>query len=841
MKNWLKHLGVFALFIALVLVFFKPCLLDNKVLRQGDIEKFEGMSKEVKDFQQSSGESTTWTGSMFSGMPSYTITSPAGPKDYLSGTVHAVFDAFGDQTGAIVLLSLVMMYILLASMGYGIAISVFGAIAYAFSSYTLIIIGAGHVTKGWAMAFMPLVILGMMLIFKKKWIVGFLVFSVALSLELCSNHIQITYYLLILCLFLGVGHLVSVVKEKDFSSVMPTIATLVGAFAVALIINSGRLYANYEQGDVSLRSPSRLSSHVDGKDESIKSDGLDMDYAFKWSYGGAELLTLIVPDAFGGESGAVLDSKTSELAKAYRNNGYQVPEVLRASTYWGEQPFTSGPVYLGAIVCFLALLAFFIVENKYKWWIVAGTVVAIIMSMGANAIGVNSILFHCLPMYNKFRTPSMALVIPQLTFAVLACMALKTINDGKMAEKELLKNVYIAAGITAGLCAIVWLFPSLLLSFSSASDAKMGYPDWYLSALMGDREVLASSDAFRSLVFIAVSFVLVFLACKKTLEDKKTYFIAGVAILCLFDLWYVDRRYLNNDNFTRKVEVDNYPLTTSDQAILADKDLSFRVLTLNNPFNDTHISYYHKSIGGYSAAKLRDYQDLIDQHIEPEMQTLRNSLSGIRRQSQLDSIFLSSPVLNMLNMRYFVVNEANVPLKNKYACGNAWFVDKVVVAKDTILGDKQYNESDIEISMLGSVDLKKSAVVAKSFANSLSATSFTRDESSIKLTSYAPNKLEYECDAKSNQLAVFSEIYYPREWVAYIDGKVAPHFRADWTLRAMEVPTGKHTIVFKCEASTYNSLRSVGSICSVLLLISMFAYPAFLYLRKRKNEAGKNN
>ena len=534
MKNFFVHLGVVVFFIAVAAIFFKPAVFEGKMIVAGDSEKVIRMNKEIRDYQDRTGEGVSWTGSMFSGMPSYTISAPDGPRNYLFDAGLKVFWFLGSTDAGIIFLAMFGMYLFLISMGYGIGISVFGAVAYAFSSYFIIILPAGHVCKAWAMSYLPLVLLGIMLLFKQKWLWGIVVFAASMSLELRSNHIQITYYFAILCVFLFLAFAIGKILNKDYKSLVKTTGFLVLGSFLAIASTADRMYSNYEMSAVSTRGPSRLSAAADGKTD--KSTGLDRDYAFAWSYGLGELTTLLVPNSYGGESGGELGAD-SHISTALRMHNYQVSGPMRMPTYWGAQPFTSGPVYLGAIVCFLAVLSFFISKNKYKWWLVGASVFFIILSLGNNAPIVNNFLFDHLPMYNKFRTPSMALVMPQLTFAILGCMALKTILDGDYDEKKINKYLAISVGIVGGFCLLVWAAPTLFLECSSAADDgyTKQYGDWFTAALIEDRASLASSDAFRSLLYILATAAILWYVIKK--ENRKYVNVAmgAIAILTLVE------------------------------------------------------------------------------------------------------------------------------------------------------------------------------------------------------------------------------------------------------------------------------------------------------------------
>ncbi|MCQ2218825.1 MAG: YfhO family protein [Paludibacteraceae bacterium] len=828
MKQLLKHLGAFVFFVIITFVYFSP-KLDGKVLQQGDIQKWEGMAHELTEYYEKEGGASAWSGSMFSGMPSYTFAVKSHIPSGIS-YVNDIFSAFGNHDCGIVILSLLAMYVLLSILKLPTPLAILGAIAYSFSSYSFIIILAGHVTKAWAMAYIPLVVAGLLLIFRKKLIAGFFVLSISLALEMLQNHIQITYYLAFFCFALFLCYVITSIKNQSYSDIGKTLGVLFAAVVVAVLINSPRLYSDLEMSKTSIRGKSELTAAVDGKDD--KSSGLDQEYAFAWSYGIAETMTLLIPDFYGGASGGEVSAKDSHLAKAMKSKGYQVPKKLQTYTYWGDQPFTSGPVYFGAVICFLFVLSLFIVKSKYKWWIVGATVFFFILSWGKNFSALNDFFFHYLPMYNKFRTPSMALVIPQFTFALLGCMALQTIWNKDYEKKHLMKSLYISGGVTAGLCFIFACAPSLFLNFTSLNDVNMQMPDWYMSALLEDRKELLSSDALRSCAFVFLAFAGVLGLVSERDKISPTFSISWIAILVLIDLWLVDRRYLNDEHFVNKNREKSFVKTAADKAILEDKDPSYRVLTLNNPFNDTNVSYYHKSIGGYNAAKLRRYQELIDLGITPEMQMIITSLRSVTSQNEVDDIFKSTPVLNMLNMRYLIYNEKAEPIRNPSALGNAWFVDEV----------KMVENADAEMSALKSIDPKRTALVDVRFKDMVSAASGLADTAAtVNLTSYKPNEVKYSTNSTKDGVLLFSEVYYQPGWQAYLDGKEVEHFRANWILRGMNVPAGTHEIRFEFYPSTYWSLRWVGFVASMLLLIAAVAYAALYYYKKNKQEVPATN
>lgn len=824
-SNLLFHIGSVLFFAAITVIYFLP-QFQGKELRQSDQTLWKGMAQETIEYHEKSGNNVVWCGSMFSGMPGYTVSIRHNYPNAINW-VEAPFRALDYHTAGIILLALVCGYIFFCVLGCSVPIAILGAVAFAFSSYFPIIIEAGHVTKGWVMASMPLVLAGLTLAFRRKWIAGGLLFTFALTENIRHGHIQITYYLFLLCLFLYIGYLINKVRSKDTKTLLTASGVLLAGGLVALIMNSALLYSNFELSKSSIRGKSELTSAVDGKQD--KSSGLDQDYAFAWSYGKAETLTLLVPNLYGGGSGGVLE-KDSNLGKVLKKNGQPVPKELHSYTYWGDQPFTSGPVYFGSIICFLFVLSLFIVQKKYKWWIVAASAFLIFMSWGRNFSLLNDFLFHHLPFYNKFRTPSMALVIPQITFVWLACLALKEIYDNKVETQKLKTYLYVSGAITGGLCLIFALFPSLFFSFESANDAQLEgqLPDWYISALMLDRADLLSSDAWRSFWFILAAFgILLAYTFVKSKEKFIVWGAAAIALLTFIDLWSVDKRYLNESKFVKSSKNKEFVESEADKFILQDISASYRVLTLNNPFNDSKTSYFHKSIGGYNAAKLRRYQDLYDLHIEKEMGAIIGYLRQAKTMSEADSSILkaSTPILDMLNMKYLIFNPDMPAATNHGANGNVWFVQDV----------RYVDNADEEMKALDVINPKTSAVVDKSFAGIIQECTMERDSSAtIELISYEPIHLKYVSDSKQDNVALFSEIYYKPGWKAFIDGKEVEHFRANWVLRGLSIPAGKHDIEFKFEPDTYWNLTLLGTIGSFILVGLIIALCVLQFLKQKK-------
>ncbi len=807
-KSWM-HFVALLLFVILAVTYFSPVQLDGKVIRQGDTQQFEGMSKELVSLdEKDSGDIVAWLGSMFSGMPSYQVTVANKPEIHL-GIANKVLVAFDYSSTRIVLIALICFYILMCVMGMSKWLAILGAIAYAFASYNFIILEAGHITKAYVIAYMPLTVAGMSLLFQRKYLWGVALFTFAVATSIRENHLQITYYLVFLCAFIYLGYLYEKVKEKNWGELLKVSLLLFGSVCLAILPNVDSMYSNWELSKTSTRGATELT--ISTPDGEKVSSGLDKDYAFAWSYGKGELMTLLVPNAYGGSSAGLLGAD-SELYKELRNKGAQVGKELRAPTYWGEKAFTSGPVYFGALVCFLFVLGMFVIRNPMKWWLFACAIFFILLALGRNFDSFNSVLFHYLPMYNKFRTVEMALVIPGLIFPLIAVWGLKEVFSEHVDNVGLKKGLIYALVLTGGLCLVLWVMPSLFLDFHSSYDAQYQLPDWYYSALLLDRASLASADALRSFIFILLGASLLFwFYTSKNRLKISSIIVIGLALLMLVDLWGVDRRYLNDSNFiTKNQSKEVHKMTAADTEIMKDKDASYRVLNLNNPFNETNTSYYHKSIGGYHAAKLRRYQELIDFRLVREISLLIGSLQKAQSVDDLYRIFAQCPSLNMLNTRYIIYNPEQPPLKNPFAFGNAWFVDSVQFV----------DNADEEITALDTLNPLKEAVVDKRFQQELDGFVPQVDSTAtIVLAEYRPNRLVYKSEAEKEQLAVFSEIYYQPGWIATIDGKEVPHFRVDWTLRGLLVPAGEHEIVFEFKPEGYITASYVASYSSLFILL----------------------
>lgn len=816
MKNVGKHVVALILFLVLSFVYFSPAVFDGKVIRQGDNIKAAGQGgSQVDKYAKTAepGEFSVWSDAMFSGMPygpGYGNPAPELPS-------YSIVDGLLKKTGyfhaAMIFTGLVCFYLLMCIMGVNWWLAIAGAIAFAFASYNIIIIEAGHIVKAYVIAYMPVTLAGMFLMFKRKWLWGAVLFLLGVALSLANGHVQITYYLVLLCLFIYLGYTINKIRDKAYGEWIKMSLIMAACVILAVFPNAKHMYSNWDLGEHSIRGASELTPKLDetGKVEKASS-GLDKDYAFQWSYGWKELLTVLVPDVYGGSSGGTLDS-SSELYKELKKNGAQVGKEVQTYTYWGDKIFTSGPVYFGALVCFLFVLGMFVIRNPMKWWLLAGSVFLTFLALGRNFDAFNDIMFHYLPLYNKFRTVEMALVIPGLVFPIVAIWGLKEILAEKVEEVRLKKGFLWSLGITGGICLLLWVMPSMLLDFRSAYDAQFQsqVPEWYYTALLMDRASLASADALRSLIFILLgAALLVWFWKSKNKKSTGMFVSAGIALLILVDLWTVDRRYLNDSNYVKEKPQEAYKESVADREIFKDTDESFRVFGLNNPWQETTVSYFHHSIGGYHAVKLRRYQELIDHRLDIEYRNIVGALQKAQSVDDIYSVLAASPSLNMLNTRYIIYNPDQAPIRNPYAFGNAWFVDKVDIVEN----------ADAEIEALNTINPLQTAVVDKRFAKELEGFTPHKDSTaSIVLEKYRPSRLTYKTKADSEQLAVFSEIYYQPGWKAFVDGKEVPHFRVDWILRGMLIPAGEHTVVFEFYPDTYVLAANISAYSSFLILL----------------------
>ncbi len=814
MKNQFKslypHLIAIGVFLLLsVFVFFFP-VLKGKDLKQMDITHTKGMARELHDYKDKTGKIAQWTNSMFSGMPAYLIMGDASNNIFHFLTYVFRFK-LADLTIAILFSYLLWAYFLLVALKFDPWLSVLGAITITFGSYNLIIIAVGHVTKAYAIAFIPVAISGIIFIFNSNYFKGLLIAALAIGLEISASHPQITFYLGLIIALMVVCYSIVSIKSKDYKNLAIKISLVITAFIIGVLPNLGALWSTNEYAQYSIRGPAEISNPSEIK----KSTGLDRDYAFSWSYGIKETGTLLIPNFVGGSSNEDLGEK-SNTYKILKDNGIPNAKdiVKNMPAYWGDRPFTSGPVYVGAIACFFFILGLFIIKGPVKWWIVSATILSLFLAWGKNFSLFNDLMFYYFPYYNKFRTVEMALVIAGFTIPFLGFLALKKIIEEKNNIQNNLKALNKSVLILGGITLIFALMPQMFFDFKASGDAQLkasGFPDWLIEALRADRKGMFRADAIRSLIFIGLGYgaAFVFLRGKIT----KLYLYAGLTIFTFFDLVPVGKRYLNDSIFVpKKNVVEAYVPTPADLEILKDKDPHYRVYNLTvSPFNDASTSYFHKSVGGYHAAKIRRYQDLYDRQLSQG----------------------NTSVINMLNTKYYITSREDKVPKANYnpeALGNAWFVNSYKIVEN----------ADSEINALTGFNPSKVAIVDKRFSQFVSGLTFSADSSQlaadqIKLTDYKPDELIYESISSSDKLAVFSEVYYEKGWNAYIDGVLTPHFRVNYVLRAMKIPKGNHKIEFKFESKAVTLGSKISTVGSSVFLLLVLIFGWMLY-KKYKTE-----
>ncbi len=815
-----KALGIAACilgFALITLVYFSP-ILDGKRIKQHDIEMYKGMSKEITDYREATGEQSLWTNSMFGGMPAWNI-SVKNNSNLMTPAQRILSVGFPHPIGA-VFISMLGFFILLLVLDCSVWISFIGGLAYGLTSYLFIIIGAGHNSKAMAMAYMAPVIAGILLTYKGKYLWGSVLTAIALALEVRANHLQITYYLLLIVVIMVIAQLINDIKDQQIGRFFKATLCLVVAAVFGILTNTTSLYANYKYSKDTTRGKPVLV-----QDASNQTKGLDRDYITQWSYGKGETWSLLIPNAKGGASGSIGENNPA-LDKVQGN--YKIA-VANCSSYWGDQPGTSGPVYVGAIVVFLFVLGALTVKGKLKWALLIATLLSILLSWGKNLMGFTDFFIDYIPGYNKFRAVSMTLVIAEVTMPLLGLLGLAEIAKNPDSFKQNLKKFWIALGITAGTCVVFWAAPAAFFSFTGQADPY--YISQILSAfkshgvnldqktfeesLQTVRIAIFRKDVLRSLLFIILAAIPIFLYGKGKLKATPAFLI--LAALMVIDLYPIDKRYLNDNNFISK-RLSDKPFTASaaDQYILNDKALDFRVLNVTKDvFNDASTSYFHKSVGGYHGAKLRRYQDLINGYLNPEIRQLGKV--------QFDEL----GVLNMLNTKYIIYNPDVEPLENPCAFGNAWMVDNV----------KWVETPNEEFDALGTTDLRHTAVINKEFQQQVG--NYTANDSlmgQVNLTEYKPNRLTYAYNASSDQLVVFSEIWSDTGWKLYLDGKEHPLLRANYLLRAALIPGGSHQIVMKYEPGIWKTGNAIQLATSSLLIIGL-AIAIFLSFKKKEQKA----
>ncbi len=835
LREILSHVLIIVFFAIISIAYFYPTL-SGKVLRQMDLEHSIAISHEAHKYEMAEHRDIAWTNSLFGGMPTYQIGGIHKPNIFsvlLRLVNHTILPY---ATVSSMFLYLLGFYLLLLTFRVDKWLSFVGAIAFALSSYNIIIIAAGHVTKTYAIGLMPLVLAGFVMLYDRRWILGTLTALLGLGLQLATSHIQIIYYTFILVGIYIVFRFIWDLKSKELNKFFIATAMALGVVILAVLPNLPTMWQAYEMSKYSIRGKSELA----GKNS--HSSGLDKDYALAWSYGRAETFTLFIPNFNGGISEPIGNNPTAINAVDSRYK--QTLQQLPLYCYWGEQPFTSGPVYFGAIIIFLAVLAMFIVRDRIKWFLFAATIISIVLAWGKHAGFITDFMFNYFPFYNKFRTASMILVIASLTTPLLAFLGLKEIIERKDEFKKNLKPLWWSFAITGGLALLIWLFAGAF-SYKSSNDTQIfdyltaQYPQAkaqigaIFEQLKPAREALLKADAMRSLLFVILSTaaILLYLVIK---DFKKTTFISVLGILILIDMWTVDRRYLKASDFVNKSKAKLvFEPSAADEVILKDKDPYFRVLNLTtSTFNDAFTSYFHKSIGGYSGAKLRRYQDVIDEYLAPYVNILKNDITDST--SNMESDIAKMQFLNMLNTKYIIYNPKLFPIVNTHAFGNAWFVDNLEFV----------NSPQEEINSIKTTDMSRTAVInQKKFdVSKLPTPTYASDSSrKVELSVYKPDILIYNVSSKRGGFVVFSDIYYPKGWKATIDGKKTKIYETDYILRGIYVPAGNHQVKFEFHpAAVYvaNKIALVGSIIVGIILL-LLLYKIFSEKNNKKIEKNK--
>ena len=824
LKKYLPDVLVVIIFAVISFAYFFPADLDGRILYRHDSSAGRGAGQETAEYHERTGKVSRWSNATFSGMPTYQTAPSYQSVSVLNQAVKA-YHLWLPENVWYVFAYLLGFYILLRAFDFRQSLAALGSIVWAFSSYFFIIIAAGHIWKVMALAYLPPMIAGIVLAYRGKYLWGFIVTAIFAAFEVDANHVQMTYYYLFIILFMIIAYLVDAIRKKRMAQFVKATAVCAAGALIGILMNISNLYHTWQYAQESMRGKSELVK----KDAANQtSSGLDRDYITQWSYGVDETWTLLVPNAKGGAS-VPLAANTEAMKKA-DPNFMQIYQQL--GQYWGDQPGTSGPVYVGAFVLMLFILGLFIVKGPIKWALLAATILSILLSWGHNFMPFTNFFLDYIPMYSKFRTVASILVIAEFTIPLLAMMALKKIVDEPDLLTKKAKFVYISFGLTGGIALLFALMPTLFFSdfiSSQELEAFKSIPAEYLSPLESNlrsiRESIFTADCWRSFWIIVIGTLLLFLYKFKKL--KAEYMVGAIAILCLIDMWQVNKRYLNDEMFVEKsVREQAQPMTQTDRQILQDKSLDYRVLNLaSNTFNENETSYYHKSIGGYHAAKLRRYQELIDAYISPEMQKMMPAIAkagGDMTKVNGDSLF---PVLNMLNAKYFIVPlQANqtVAIENPYVYGNAWFVDKVTYVKNA-------NE---ELDALGKLNLRHEAVADARFQSQLGESKNQDSTSIVKLTAYEPNQLTYDVRSATGGIVVFSEIFYP-EWTATVDGKPVEIERVDYVLRALNVDKGHHKVVLTFDPKSVKQTETVAYLSyGVLLLVVLFA----VYFKRKEDK-----
>ncbi|MEL7121898.1 MAG: YfhO family protein [Bacteroidota bacterium] len=799
-KQVIPHVAAVVVFLLVAAFYFSP-QLEGKVVQKGDIIQFGGMSKEIADYRKETGKETLWTNGMFGGMPTYQIGSIRK-----GNLLHGLFQAaqlWIPRPIGMFFAAMLCFYILLIVLKVNPWLSIVGAIAFAFSTNNFVLYEAGHMSKLNTTFFLPLMTAGIILAFREKYIWGFILFGVGAGIAIVSNHPQMTYIYVITLIIFGIAQLIYSIRNNKLIEFGKAAGVLIVAGLLALGASFTNLWVTFEYTQDTIRGNPILASESKSAKEvssSSETEGLAWDYAMGWSNGTVDLMSTLIPGAAGGSGGEALPSN-SALRKALAARGQRLPDNFLAPLYWGKLPFTSGPNYFGAGMFLLFILGLFVVKGPIKWWLGLGALLTAMLSLGKNLEGFNTFIFEYLPLYDKFRSPNSVLTVTAIMIPLLGMLAVYELMKEGIDKKKATNYLYIATGILSAVCLYFVVLGPSSYDFMNPSDPNYAQMGFDIDALMEDRKTYMVNDALRSLAFILVTAGLLWAFLKEYI--KPTFLIAGLALITLADLYPVGRRYLNEDKFVTKNRYEqNYTIRPVDQQILQDTDPHYRVQDLTSregPFSYSFASYFHKTIGGYHAAKLQRYQDIIDRHLA------RNN----------------QEVYDMLNTKYFIVpGQNNQPMvqSNPNALGNAWFVSSY----------KMVDSPNAEIDALNDFDAGEEAIVNNEFSGYVNGLNLNKN-GSISLTSYAPNAISYQSNSTSEQLAVFSEVWYGpnKGWQAYIDGEKVEHIRANYVLRALKVPAGQHNIEFRFDPQVYYTGTTISLICSGILLLGFLGYGGY--------------
>jgi hypothetical protein len=846
LKRFLPHAIAIALFISITIIQFKP-LFNGKVINQSDITQHIGMSKEISDFRKAEHKEPLWTNTMFCGMPAYQV-SVLYPGNWLT-FLDKVFHLYLPHPSGSIFMCFLGFFILLLCLQIDPWLALIGSLAFGLSSYFYIILEVGHNSKANAIAYLPAAIGGVILLLRQKYWLGFAITTLFMALELNANHVQIAYYGLLLLSLIFVAYFIVAVKKKNVRGFSIAVAIFIGSFFISVLPNAGNLLCTYEYGKHTTRGKTELTIGPDGKSNAdSKTSGLDKNYAVQYSYGVMETFTFLIPDFKGGASNEAISSHKSVLKKL----DPQLRDMAgQFSSYYGPQEYTAGPVYIGAIVMFLAFLCLLIVDHPIKWALFVSAAFSVMLAWGKYFMGLSAFFLDYMPGYNKFRAVSIIDVVAELCIPLMAVLALQKIVAAPEGftvripfvkkQPDLKKLLIVSFIVMGGFCLLCIVMPDAFNSFSKPGEEsqiemqfkRAGYPEEQVKQVVPDlmtnisiaREAIFKNDAWRSFIFILITALFLYLFMIRRIKVPVLY--AALGILILVDLWPVAQRYLNKDSFVAKTQFAEQPLTAADEEIRKDTGLNYRVANIAaSPFQDATTSYYHNSIGGYHGAKLKKYDELIQFHLFRDLARFQNGLfTAYASDSLRNLLFAQLQVLNMLNTKYFIcpTKEEPVVVQNTQANGNAWFVKKV----------QTVDNADEEILALNTLDTKNSCVIQQKNKTGLSVADTYNGEGKIKLQSIKANESVYTTETTEKQFAVFSEIYYKDGWNAYLDGNPVPHTCVDYVLRGMEIPPGKHQIVFRFEPEVYKTSNMVAVAGSAILLLSV---ASGLYFSFRKRE-----